>query len=247
MALGATIKRRGLIPRHYLFLEGLLRDLSVFVDESGTQGGRTAYYVVTFVLHDQSDAIASRVTAYELSLTNHGLPNIPFHATPLMRAHDDYQALEVSQRKQMLVSFATMVQRLPIRYRSFVYRSKEFGDSRRLQSLIRRDLVNLLIDHLGYFQSFDRVKIYYDQAQRAVTQALRDAFEYALAREAVIQRESDYRTFRLAQVADYLCAIELAACKYERGEQTETDLRFFGSRGSFRRNWLKQARRKLLR
>ena len=61
-----------------------------------------------------------------------------------------------------------------------------------------------------------------------------------------MRRESDYRTFRLAQVADYLCAIELAAVKYGCGEQTETDVRFFGNRAAFRRNWLKQARRKML-
>ena len=32
-----------------------MRDLSVFVDESGTQEGMTEYYVVTYVLHDQAD------------------------------------------------------------------------------------------------------------------------------------------------------------------------------------------------
>lgn len=223
-----------------------MSDLSVFVDESGTQEGMTEYYVVTYVLHNQSDDIAWRIGLYEEALDRKGLPNIPFHATPLMRAHDAYANLGMSHRKYLLMSFNMLVQKLPIRYCSFVYRSREFGDAQRLQSLIRRDLAALLVDNLTYFQSFDHVKIYYDQAQRAVSKALEAAFDYALAREAVVRRESDYRTFRLAQVADYLCAIELAAVKYERGEQTETDVRFFGNRTSFRRNWLKQARRKLL-
>lgn len=223
-----------------------MSDLSVFVDESGTQEGMTAYYVVTYVLHDQSDDISWRFRTYEGALKRKGLPNIPFHATPLMRAHDAYANLDIAQRKYLLVSFNMLVQKLPIRYRSFVYRSREFGNAQRLQSLIRRDLAALLVDNLSYFQGFDHVKIYYDQAQRAVSKALEAAFDYALAKEAVVRRESDYRTFRLAQVADYLCAIELAAVKYGRSEQTETDVRFFGNRASFRRNWLKQARRKLL-
>ena len=223
-----------------------MSDLSVFVDESGTQEGMTEYYVITYVLHDQTDDISWRISSYEDALARKGLPNIPFHATPLMRAHDAYANLDIGQRKYLLMSFNMLVQKLPIRYRSFVYRSREFGDAQRLQSLIRRDLAMLLVDNLSYFQSFDHVKIYYDQAQWAVSKALEAAFDYALAKEAIVRRESDYRTFRLAQVADYLCAIELAAVKYGCGEQTETDVRFFGNRAAFRRNWLKQARRKML-
>ena len=206
----------------------------------------TEYYVVTYVLHDQVDDFSWRISSYEAALGRKGLPNIPFHATPLIRAHDAYENLDMNQRKYLLMSFNMLVQKLPIRYRSFVYRSREFKDAQRLQSLIRRDLATLLVDNLAFFQAFDHVKIYYDQAQWAVSKALEAAFDYALAKEAIVRKESDYRTFRLAQVADYLCAIELAAVKYEHGEQTETDTRFFGNRATFRRNWLKQARRKLL-
>lgn len=39
--------------------------------------------------------------------------------------------------------------------------------------------------------------------------------------------------YRLEQVADYLCTIELVLVKYEAKEN-----------GSFKRNWLKQARSK---
>ena len=49
---------------------------------------------------------------------------------------------------------------------------------------------------------------------------------------------------RLEQVADYLCTIELALVKYEAKEDGETYNKFFGGIGSFKRNWLKQARSK---
>ena len=135
-----------------------MSDLSVFVDESGTQEGMTEYYVVTYVLHDQSDDISWHISSYEGALGRKGLPNIPFHATPLMRAHDAYANLDMGQRKYLLMSFNMLVQKLPIRYRSFVYRSREFGDAQRLQSLIRRDLAALLVDNLSYFQGFDHVR-----------------------------------------------------------------------------------------
>lgn len=50
--------------------------------------------------------------------------------------------------------------------------------------------------------------------------------------------------YRLEQVADYLYTIELALVKYEAKEDGETCNKFFEGIGSFKRNWLKQARRK---
>lgn len=50
--------------------------------------------------------------------------------------------------------------------------------------------------------------------------------------------------YRLEQVADYFCTIELAATKYEAKEFSNTYDKFFGGIGSFKRNWLKQIRRK---
>jgi hypothetical protein len=221
-------------------------DLSVFVDESGTQEGMTDYYVVTYVLHDQSDDIYSVIAGYEQSLRDKGLPDIPFHATPLLRAHEGYANYSIEDRKGFLVAFSLLVRKLPIRYRSFAYRSSEFVNEDKLQSLIRRDLVDLLVDHLDYFQSFEHVKIYYDQGQHAVSQALKSAFDYALSKSATVRRESDYHHFRLSQVADYLCAIELTAEKYERHTATMTDDKFFGGARSFKKNWLKQVRHKRL-
>ena len=108
-------------------------DLSCFVDESGTQEGKTDYYVVTFVLHDQADDILGCISGYEQSLRIKGIPDIPFHATPLLRAHDAYEHMSIEERKGLLVAFSLLVKRLPIRYRSFVYRSSEFDNERKLQ------------------------------------------------------------------------------------------------------------------
>ena len=50
--------------------------------------------------------------------------------------------------------------------------------------------------------------------------------------------------YRLEQVVDYLCTIELALVQYEAKEDGETYNKFFGGIGTFKRNWLKQARSK---
>lgn len=103
-----------------------------------------------------------------------------------------------------------------------------------------------MFDEIDLLQSFDVVKVYYDNGQTAVTAALHAAMEYVLSRDVPLYRDSDYKAYRLAQAADYLCEIELAAIKYKNHDETQTDIKFFGGIGSFKKNWLKQARRKCI-
>lgn len=65
-----------------------------------------------------------------------------------------------------------------------------------------------------------------------------------LSKGVVVHRKTSMTDYRLEQVADYLCTIELAAVKYAAKEDGETHNKLFGGIGSFKKNWLKQARRK---
>lgn len=199
------------------------------------------------VVHDQSDSLTNVLGYYERSLASRNLPDIPFHAAPLMRGYDQYKSLDMGTRKKLLASFGVLVQRLPIQYKSFAFKSKEFKTVDALQIQLKRKMVDFLFDEIGFFQSFDVVKVYYDNGQTAVTAALHAALEYVLSKDVPLYRDSSYKEYRLAQAADYLCEIELAAIKYENHDETQTDVKFFGGAGTFKKNWLKQARRKLIK
>jgi hypothetical protein len=221
-------------------------EASLFVDESGEDGTQSKYYLLTLVLHEQSDSISEIVELYENDLRAKGLPDIPLHASPLMYSKDDYAGMDIQERKRLLQSFFTMLQHMPVRYHTFSYKKSEVGDGAALEARMKRDLVNFIFDNLGYLQSFDKVKIYYDDGQRLVTKALHDAVEYALSTEAVMYKDGCPRDYRLAQAADMICTLELVALRFESGDTTKTYDRFFGSYGYFKKNWLKKVRRKLL-
>lgn len=223
-----------------------MKELSVFVDESGDKSLHARYFLVTVVIHDQANKITEKINAYEQSLATADLPNIPFHSEPLLNGHEGYADLSLSQRKKLLYSFNVLVQRLPIQYATFVYKHREHKDPEVLAQHIERDLTALLNEHLQLFQDFDKVKIYYDNGQKLVRQALYGAISSCLSQQAVIRKKTTMTEYRLAQVADYLCAIELAAVKYAAKENGGTYDKFFGGIGTFKKNWLKQARRKLL-
>lgn len=222
----------------------MAKELSIFVDESGDRVGKARYYLLTLVFHDQADSIAEAVTGYEAKLARADLPNIPFHSEPLMNGHKDYEFLNIEQRKVMLAYFSSFVRKLPISYITFVYRRSQFEDPARLMERMGRDISSAMIEHLGFFQSFDDVKVYYDNGQDIVKQALDRSVDKVLSKGVVRRRKTSMTDYRLEQVADYLCTIELALVKYQAKEDGETYNKFFGGIGSFKRNWLKQAHSK---
>ena len=196
------------------------------------------------VFHDQADNIKTVVRRYEDSLLRADLPNIPFHSEPLLNGHRDYEHFTLEQRKKMLTAFAALVRYLPVRYSTLIYRRSEFESAERLSARMKRDISNLLFEHLDYFQTFDEIKVYYDNGQDIVRRALDQSFGFALSKGVLENRKTSMTDYRLEQVADYLCTIELAATRYAAKESGATYNKFFGGIGTFKRNWLKQARRK---
>lgn len=220
-----------------------MRELSVFVDESGDLGGESRYYLLALVFHDQADDLSEVLAKYQQVLRERGLEDIPLHLNPLLRANESYASMTPNHRARLLTGFATFAHKCPFGYRVFAYRKDQFADPTDLGARMRRDLVDFLFDGIGWLQRFDRVKIYYDDGQSLVTRALHDGFEYALAREAVVYRDARPADYRMLQVADYVCGVELAALKYDRGEEGATDRLFFGTRRDFVRTFLRKLRR----
>ena len=224
-----------------------MSELSIFVDESGDAGETSRYYLITLVLHDQAEPLDAFLVPYENDLRNKGLRLLPLHVGPLLNGNDDYRNLDVSTRKSYLNSFRIMAPHLPFSYKTLAYEKSQFADSsEKLLLRMKRDLTAFLFDNLEYLRAFDIVKVYYDNGQAIVTKAIHDAIEYVLAKDAIIYRDAKPEQYRLLQLADYLCTLELTAVKYRDGCATKTDKIFFGEWGSFKRNYLKKLRRKRL-
>lgn len=223
-----------------------MKELSVFVDESGDIGGESKYYLLALVFHDQNNELEHTINLYEQSLRDRHLPNIPFHFSPLLRANEGYQGFDIRSRSSLLMSFNTFSQHTPFSYHVFTYQKDRYNSFETLGYTMRRDLIEFLFDHLTKFATFDHVKIYYDNGQPLITKTLHRAFEYALSKNAIVYRDARPSEYRMFQIADFVCGIELTALKYESHEATSTDCRFFGQNRDFKKNYLRKLRRKLL-
>lgn len=220
-----------------------MRELSVFIDESGDIGTGSEYYLLTLVFHNQSDDIDSWLSSYEQACTASNLPKNTFHFTPVLRGHAPFDSMGYSTRKRLLSRFRYFVERLPFKYVCLSYEKRRFSNTADLQAKMQRDIERLIRDNLVFFQEFDVVKVYYDNGQNIVSTSVHGAISAALFEDAVVYRNIKPNRYRLFQVADYICGIELAAIRYERNQAGLTEERFLGSWKDFRQNYLKKLRR----
>ena len=164
-----------------------------------------------------------------------------------MYGKDAYKGLDMEIRKKLLSSFEAFCRRAPFTYKAFVYRRSEVPRPADFIVRFKRDLVVFLTENLDYFQTFAKVKIYYDNGQQMVTEALHGAIDFILSKEAILYRAADSREYLLSQVADCVCTLELTDLKFRNDELTETDAKVFGTNyRSFKNNHLKHLRRKVL-
>lgn len=92
-----------------------MREAGIFLDESDSDGMRDRYYLLTLVVHDQESNIRPDVAMYEQSLQAKGLPDIPFHVSPLLNGHGKYEGMALADRKKSLSSFRVFLRHAPIR------------------------------------------------------------------------------------------------------------------------------------
>lgn len=220
--------------------------LNLHIDESGGQDLSEGLYLVAVVLHEHSADVSAPIGEYERKLTAAGLPDVPFHGKDLLHGNEGYRDVSPGDRKRLLAQFARLVRSLPFSYAVMRYSATDVHDRRELESRIRRDFASLVYDHLGFFQGFGTISVYYDGGQWAVSVALHDALDFVLARNVADYRDADHGARRLLQVADYICTVERASIAYDRGSQSRTHERFFGTRRSFMQSYMKQLARKRL-
>lgn len=196
------------------------------------------------MLHEQGEDAFESIRLYERSLAEKDLPDIPLHASPLLNGYNGCENMGPADRKRLFSSFRVFFRRTPAHYTCITLKTKEHGDLDGVTAAMRKRLVDFLFDKLAYLQDFDVVKIYYDDGQKSVAQATHKAVDYALSKDAAVYRLASFSDYRLSQIADRICTMELTALKYADKASAATDEKFFGSWSQFRKSILKEVRAK---
>ena len=223
------------------------KEISVFVDESGSfepDEVSSRFYLICFVLHDQSADITPFVANLESDLAARSLgASHCVHTGPLIRREDPYAQMQREERKAIFRKMMAFVRKADICYKCFRV-DKHFDDSdTAVHDKLLQSITRFLLDNSRRFDAYDVLKIYYDNGQEQVKGLLREAFAIFSSKAEFIPNVKP-EAYRLFQAADFICSVELVAAKIVEGIQSVSEMRFFGDRREFLRNILKPIRRK---
>ena len=118
-ALWTTVAGKN-FPAFLLYGRGeeiIVRELSIFIDESGDFGEikeRPSYYLVTLVFHDQSNSISENVKWLEESVRLSGFNLEYIHTGPLIRREDIFYSFTIDKRRKLLYKLLNFINNCPI-------------------------------------------------------------------------------------------------------------------------------------
>ena len=223
-----------------------MKELSIFVDESGDFGEyaqHAPYYIITMVFHDQSNDISPNI-----NILNNALRQIGYgdeqavHTEPLIRREPPYQYFQPNERRAIFSKLYYFTLNCDIKYKSFVFKKAEYENSFKLEARMARELSLFIRENLSFFQSFEKVILYYDNGQHELNRILNTVLATQLADYDV--RKVIPNEYRLFQVADLICTLELLKTKMEHGKLSNSEERIFHSKRDLKKDFLKGIQKK---
>ena len=222
-----------------------MRELSIFIDESGDFGeydDRSPYYIITMVFHDQSIPITDSIYKLNQELSYMNLDNLCIHTGPIIRREEIYEFMPIKQRRSIFNVLVAFFRQIDIKYKCFSIEKKYADDVILATSQLSKKISQFIRDNYSVFLSYDSVKIYYDNGQIEVSKILASVFS-ALLPNAQFRKvlPKDYKLF---QVADLICTMELIRLKIENNRYSKSEELFFGNQYELKRNYLRVIRKK---
>ena len=221
--------------------------LSIFIDESGDFGPyetHAPYYLVSMVLHNQNIDISENIKVFDSHLSNLGYQHHAIHTGPLIRRESVYANAFIEDRKRLFNALFNFARKLDFQYSCIKIKKIECPDVITMTSKISKALASILLNNGDFWNGFDKLIIYYDNGQIELTKILTSVFNTLYTHvEFRKVRPVDYKLF---QIADLICTIELLAEKAETNSFSHSELEFFSNIREFKKNYLKHIKKKIL-
>jgi len=228
----------------FQYMSGRSKEVSVFVDESGSFDSSpdpSRYYIVCLVFHDQGTPIAADLAELGRHLVELGLPEDHcVHAGPLIRREQDYVTMSRDERRLIFTRMLAFVRHLDITYRCFFVDKKFITKTEAIQGELLNQMAAFLLENRSVFDGYDKLKVYYDDGQAQVKDLLKSAFAPFSSKTEFVPEVAPER-YRLFQAADLLCTLELTRIKLEVEHQISvSEKKFFVSIQNLKKHYLKQ-------
>jgi len=222
-----------------------MKELSIFIDESGDFGEydfHSPFYIITMVFHNQKTPINNAISFLDQELENLGFTNHCVHTGPIIRQEEDYQFMNIKERRRIFNKMIAFIKQIDIRYKCFFIEKKHITDVVDASGKLSKSIATFIRDNYIEFLSYETVKIYYDNGQIEVNKILSSVFNALL--QNVEFRKVLPSQYKLFQAADLLCTFELIRLKMEHSSLSKSEMTFFGSVRDLKKNYLKPLAKK---
>lgn len=224
-----------------------MQELSIFIDESGDFGEvkeRLAYYLVTFVFHNQDNNIDQQVAKLEESIKISGFDVEYIHTGPVIRREEVFGKYSIDERRKLLYKMLNFVNACPISYLTVVVDRKEAIDKVALSGKLAKAINMAISVHQDFFTKFDKIIVYYDNGQHELSVILNAVFSIQFA--SVEFRKVAPQRYRLLQAADFICSMELLKIKRDERRLSRSEEKFFYKPQELKKVFLKNIEKKKL-
>lgn len=186
----------------------IIKRLNIFIDESGDFGfvkGSSDLYAVSFTLHESADSMEN-----ELKYLNRKLSDLNYngmiHLAYLVAKRGDYSHFDLEKRKSIFWAIFYFSNRVKVKIRTVIIDKKYINKKMQLNMALARKIGQFINDNKAYFDTFDKIVIYYDNGQETLATILDTLF----ATNPKVERriEFDHTKKRLFQVSDMLTVID---------------------------------------
>ena len=224
-----------------------MKEVSIFIDESGDFGEAKewpSYYLVTLVFHNQKCDISNDVKKLEESTRNAGFDFEYIHTGPVIRREGVFSLLSIDDRRKLIYKMLNFTLACSITHETIIVNRKRAQNKIELSGEIATKITQVITKHSGFFKEFDKIIVYYDNGQIELGAILNSVFSIHFAN--VEFRKAEPQKYRLLQVADFICSLELLRLKWEENRLSKSEKNFFYKPQELKKVFLKAIDRKRL-
>lgn len=194
------------------------------------------------IFHNQNEDIQPAISKLNQELAYLQLDNLCIHTGPIIRKEEIYTEMEIDERRRIFNKMLAFIRQVNIRYKCFYIEKKHISDVVEATGKLSKLISQFIRDNYEEFLAYDNVKIYYDNGQVQVSKILSSVFNSLLPNP--IFRKVMPTEYKLFQVADLLCTMELVKLKFENNLFSKSELMFFGNTRDLKKNYLKPLSKK---
>ena len=224
-----------------------MKTMSIFVDESGDFGipsDRNSYYLVTMVFHDQDRSLSDAIAKYDAAIAQTGLQIEYVHTGPIIRREDVFEHLSIDDRRKLLFKILHLYLSCDIHHLTVRIPRREAPDKVSLSGKLAKQLKLSLDVHHDFFSAYEKFIVYYDNGQSELSSVLNAVFSIYFPE--VEFRKAEPQNYRLLQLADFVCSMELLKIKREEKRLSKSEEQFFYKPQELKKTFLHSIAKKRL-